>query len=123
MESLNYRVLFHVVCDEQPALHLVAVCNYDLFITEQRVSSLHRQLTNDINMTGERFNQSIVIRGEPATLNVDLFYAPMDPSEMVTPPDPSLGPAGRIPKSTNTCINFSMRDVHDVLYPLTKPVG
>lgn len=123
MDSLTYQVLFRIACDEQPKLHLIAVCSYDLFVTEQRIAGIHRELVGEINYNGERFNQPIVTRVNGQTLNVDLFYIPMDPAQMVVAPDPSLGAAGRVPKSTNSCVNISMRDVHHLLYPLTKPVG
>ncbi|QKE54428.1 hypothetical protein ACSA002_1140 [Salmonella phage vB_SalM_SA002] len=122
MEPLNYRVLIHITCDERPELKLIGVCNYDLYVTQERLPGLSRELVQRISDNGEQFNVAMVFRGERNVLNCDVSFTPIDPSEMSVP-DPNAGPAARLPKSVNTCINISMKDVHQVLYPLTKPVG
>lgn len=122
MEPINYRMLVNVYCSEEPTLNLVGVCNYDLFVTQQRISGIHRELVHLVNRAAERFDVTVATRDEASVLFCDLFFIPIDPTEMSVP-DPKASPFARLPKSVNTCINVCMKDAHSVLYPLMKPVG
>ena len=122
MALLTYQALFHVTCREHPPLVLVGVCTYDLYITQERVAGLHRELVQRVNSNAERFNIPLVCRGVNNVLHFDVSFDPIDISEMSVP-DPNAAYVARVPKSVNTCINICMKDVHQVLYPLTKPVG
>lgn len=123
MESLDYEVLFYVTCAEEPALKLVGVCKYDIYVTEQRIEGLHREIMKAINSTAHQYYITPMCKGEERTLDVVITFEPMDPDEMAIRPDPSASTLARLPKSVNTCINVSMKAVHALLYPLSKPMG
>lgn len=122
MDPITYKVLLSVYSDEDPALHLIGVCNYDLLVTPERTPGLHRELTHAVHRNTERFDVDVNVRAELNVLYCDFAFTPIDFSEMSVP-DPKASATARIPKNVNTCINGCMRDIHRVLYPLTKPVG
>ena len=118
MDPLNYKVLVMVTCDEEPVPRLVGVCNYDLRVTQQRITGVHRELVHAINRNANQFDVALALWGEDAGLMCYVSFTPIAVSEMSVP-DPASSAVARLPKSVNTCINVCMKDVHSVLYPLT----
>jgi len=122
MDPLVYKVLMFVTCVEDPKPKLVGVCNYDVYVTPERISGLHAALQRDFFDSCIRFNTKADAKENLNVLEYYVNFNPMDPAEMDATPDPMFGVFGRIPKNVNSCINTCMRDVHRLLYPLMKPV-
>lgn len=123
MKAIAYSVLFHVTCPEEPQLKLVGVCNYDLYVTVERMAGIQKELKREMNRIGDRFDAVFDAQDHERAMTVEFPYVPIHPSTMSPPPEPGSSALARLPKNINTCINICMKGVHQVLYDLTKPVG
>jgi hypothetical protein len=122
MGPLNYVVSFYVACDDEPKPKLVGVCNYDVYVNKPHLISIHQDVIDAVNCDAGMFNIVQAVHDEER-FACEFFYVAMDPKQIAAEADPADSLLSALLKASNSYINRSMRNIHQVVYPLSRPVG
>lgn len=122
MGPLNYVVSFYVVCDNEPKPKLVGVCNYDVYINRHQLEHMHADATEVVNRDAGQFNIVQAVHDQDR-FYCEFFYVATDPASLAAEADPADNLLSVLIKASNSYINRSMRNIHNIVYPLSRPVG